>query len=262
MKPGRALVTGAAQRLGRAMAIALAEDGWDVAIHFNENADKAEETAKTIRALGRSAITLQCDLDDPKGTGQLVGRATAGLSGPLNVLINNASTFENDKIGGMTQRSWDRAMGSNLRAPVILLQDFSDQAPGPVIDAAGEPVATSLCINMIDQGVLKPTPEFMSYTLAKSALHMFTRTAAQALGARVRVAGIGPGPTIVAETQRDSHFAMQRAACVLQRGSDPEDIVTAMRFILACKAFTGQMLAIDGGQHLTWQTPDVVGQPE
>ncbi|MEM7236255.1 MAG: SDR family oxidoreductase [Pseudomonadota bacterium] len=261
MTPGKALITGAAQRLGKAMALALAEDGWDIAIHFNGNSSKADETADEIRALGREAVSIQGDLDDADVTTGLVGRAAEELGGRLNVLINNASTFENDGIGKITAASWDRAMGSNLRAPVTLLQSFAAQAPEPRLDGRGEPVAQAVCINMIDQRVLKPTPEFMSYLLAKSALHMFTRTAAQELGARVRVAGIGPGPTIVAETQRDSHFAMQRAACALGRGSDPEDIVMAMRFILACKAFTGQMLAIDGGQHLAWQTPDVVGEP-
>ena len=262
LEPGRALVTGAAQRLGRAMALDLATSGWDVAIHYNGSREKAEATVADIRGIGRSTTALQCDLDDRDAVAGLVGRAADALGGPLNVLINNASTFQNDGIGNITDDSWDRAIGSNLRAPVQLLQDFAGQAPEPHIDRRGEPVAAAVAINMVDQRVLKPTPEFMSYLLAKSALHMFTRTAAQALGPKVRVAAIGPGPTIVATNQRESHFAMQRAACVLQRGSDPEDIVEAMRFILNCKAFTGQMLAIDGGQHLAWQTPDVVGEPE
>ncbi|MBY8976329.1 SDR family oxidoreductase [Rhodobacteraceae bacterium NNCM2] len=261
MKPGKALLTGASQRLGRAMALALAADGWDIAIHYNGSKAKAEETAGEIRALGRAAITLQADLDDVEQTKGLVSAAGLGLGGPLTLLINNASTFENDHIENMTPTSWDRSMGSNLRAPVQLVQDFAAQAPEPEIDANGEPVAAAVVINMLDQRLLKPTPEFMSYILAKSALHMFTQTAAQALGPRIRVCGIGPGPTIAAENQRPSHFAMQRRACLLGRGSDPEDIVMGMRFILACKAYTGQMLAIDGGQHLVWQTPDVVGEP-
>ncbi|MEM8792773.1 MAG: SDR family oxidoreductase [Pseudomonadota bacterium] len=261
LQPGRALITGASYRLGRAMALDLAARGWSVAIHYNASADGAASTVVEAEALGASAVAVQADLDDPKATSMLVTRAAEGLGGPLNVLINNASTFENDTIGSITETSWDRGMGSNLKAPVMLVQDFAAQASEPRIDEAGEPVAQAVAINLIDQRILKPTPEFMSYLLAKSALQMFTKTAAQALGPKVRIAAIGPGPTIVAENQSPGHFAMQRRACILERGSDPDDIVCAMRFILDCKAFTGQMLAIDGGQHLTWQTPDVAGDP-
>lgn len=258
----RALITGAARRLGRAMALDLAASGWDVAIHYNGSQAAAEATAADARALGAAAITLQADLLAEADTSTLVGRAAAGLGGPLSLLINNASLFEADLIDTGTRQSWDRALESNLRAPVRLTQDFAAQAPRARIDAAGEPVAQACVINLIDQRVMKPTPHFMSYTLAKSGLHMFTKTAAQALGPHVRVNGIGPGPTIVAERQSESHFARQRRACVLGRGSDPEDIVAAMRFILSCKAFTGQMLAIDGGQHLAWATPDILGIDE
>ncbi|MEM9044566.1 MAG: SDR family oxidoreductase [Pseudomonadota bacterium] len=258
LEPGRALITGASHRLGRAMALDLASRGWSVAVHYNSSAEGANQTAADARAFGTSAVAIQADLDDPESTGTLVSRAAGELGGPLNVLINNASTFENDTVGSITERSWNRSMGSNIKAPVMLVQDFATQAPAPRRDTNGEPVSQAVAINMIDQRILKPTPEFMTYLLAKSALQMFTKTAAQALGPKVRVGAIGPGPTIVAERQRDSHFAMQRRACVLERGSDPEDILVAMRFILDCKAFTGQMLAIDGGQHLIWQTPDVV----
>ena len=255
----RALVTGAARRLGRAMALDLAATGWDVAIHYRDSAGPAEETAAAARALGANAVTLQADLLVEDQTGSLIARATEALGGPLSLLINNASLFENDHISTATRQSWDRAIELNLRAPVRLTQDFAAQAPKAETDANGEPVARACVINMIDQRVWKPTPHFMSYSLAKSALHSFTRTAAQALGPHVRVNAIGPGPTLMAEREQASHFARQRSACVLGRGSDPEDIVAAMRFILTCKAFTGQMLAIDGGQHLVWQTPDIMG---
>ncbi|MEM9097475.1 MAG: SDR family oxidoreductase [Pseudomonadota bacterium] len=257
LEPGRALITGASYRLGRVIAVDLAAKGWSVAIHYNNSADGAEETAAMARAEGAFAITLQADLDDPEETSTLVARAAEGLGGPLNVLVNNASTFKNDTIGTITEESWNWSMDSNLKAPVMLVQDFAAQAPAPVPDHKGEPVSQAVAINMIDQRILSPTPQFMSYLLAKSALKMFTKTAAQALGPKVRIGAIGPGPTIIATRQRESHFAMQRSACVLERGSDPEDVLVAMRFILECKAFTGQMLAIDGGQHLTWQTPDV-----
>ena len=254
-----ALVTGAARRLGRSMAVALAEDGHDVAIHYNGSDADAAETAEAVRARGRRAALVKADLLAEAETGALVARAAEALGRPLDVLVNNASIFENDHVADMTRESWDRGIESNLRAPVRLSQDFAAQAPRAGTDAAGEPVARAVIVNMLDQRLLKPTPHFQSYTMAKAGLGMFTRTAAQALAPHVRVAAIGPGPTLRAERQSEAHFARQRANCMLGRGSDPEDIVAALRFILACKAFTGQMLAIDGGQHLAWRTADVAG---
>lgn len=255
----RALITGAAARLGRAMALDLAGSGWDVAIHYNGSAEAAEATAADARGLGAGAALIQADLLDEAQVELVVGRAAEALGGPLSLLINNASLFENDEIDTMTRQSWDRSVESNLRAPVKLTQDFAAQAPRAETDSRGEPVAGAVVINLIDQRVLKPTPMFFSYFIAKAGLHAFTRTAAQALAPHVRVAGIGPGPTLAATQQSDEHFAKQRGACLLGRGSDPEDIINAMRFILSNKAFTGQMIAIDGGQHLNWQTPDVIG---
>ncbi|MFK7942795.1 MAG: SDR family oxidoreductase, partial [Paracoccaceae bacterium] len=258
----RALVTGAAARVGRAMALDLAASGWDVAVHYNGSAEAAADVAGDITGMGRRAVTLQADLGDNAVVSQLVGRAADGLGGPISLLINNASTFDYDTLGTITDDSWEAAQASNLRAPVLLTQAFAAQAPKALPDARGEPVAQSVVVNLIDQRMLKTTPMFMSYTLAKSALLTFTRTSAQALAPHVRVGAIGPGPTLAATNQTDEHFARQRAACVLGRGSDPEDIVHALRFIIGNKAFTGQMLAIDGGQHLAWQTPDVVGTGE
>ena len=255
----RALITGAALRLGRAMALDLAAAGWDVAIHYNASAEAAAEAVSEARALGAAAVALEADLMRESETGALVARATEGLGGPLSLLINNASLFENDRLKSMTRESWDRAIETNLRAPVRLTQDFAAQAPEAERDANGEPVARAVVINMLDERVWKTDPYFMSYTLAKSALLAFTRTAAQALAPHVRVAGIGPGPTLRATRESEAHFSRLRRSCLLGRGSDPEDIVAAMRFILSAKAFTGQMLAVDGGQHLIWQTPDVVG---
>lgn len=255
----RALVTGGALRLGRAMALDLAASGWDVAIHFNSAAGPAGATADEARALGAAAATVEADLLIEDQVAGLVPAAATALGGPLSLLINNASIFENDRVGTITRQGWDKALDSNLRAPVHLTQAFAAQAPKAEPDRNGEPVARALVINMIDQRVLKPTPMFQSYLLAKSALLAFTQTAAMALAPDIRVAAIGPGPTLPAAGQSDAHFRRQREACILGRGADPEDIVHAMRFIISNKAFTGQMLAIDGGQHLVWQTRDVQG---
>lgn len=255
----RALVTGGAKRLGRAMALDLAASGWDVAIHYGSSAKEGEAAAAEARETGVSAVALGADLLDETAVGTLVGRAADALGGPLTLLINNASIFEDDRVGAQSRESWDRALESNLRAPVRLTGDFANQVPDPEIDAQGEPVARACVVNMIDQRVWKPTPFFASYTVAKAGLEMFTKTSAQALAPRVRVNGIGPGPTLRADRQSEAHFARQRAACPLKRGADLSDILSAMRFILACNALTGQMLAIDGGQHLAWETPDILG---
>ncbi|WP_101065524.1 SDR family oxidoreductase [Roseovarius salinarum] len=255
----RALVTGAGLRLGRAMAVALGERGFDVAVHFARSAEAAETTARDIRALGRRACTLQADLLDESQVSGLVPAATEALGGPLSVLVNNASIFEYDTLPTATRESWDRHFESNLRAPVVLTQAFAAQAPEPVPDAAGEPVAQALVVNMIDQRVRKLTPEFMSYTLAKAAKWTFTQTAAQALAPGVRVNAIGPGPTLQGHRQSESHFARQRQNTVLQRGAGPEDVTRALAFLLDSPAVTGQLICVDGGQHLGWQTPDVLG---
>ena len=254
-----ALVTGAGSRLGRAMALALADHGHDVVVHYASSAEGAEETAALIRAKGRRAATLQADLLDEDATHALIGRAVDALGGPLTVLVNNASIFEHDDIHSATRESWDRHIGSNLRAPFVLTQGFAAQVPDPVTDEGGEPVAQGLVVNMLDQRVHKLTPEFMTYTLAKMGLWTLTRTAAQGLAPRVRVNGIGPGPTLKGGRQSEEHFRRQRAATILERGADPDDICAALVYLLTAKAVTGQMIAVDGGQHLAWQTPDVLG---
>ena len=253
----RALVTGAGGRLGAAIADALGEMGYDVAVHYAGSADGAAEVAARIRGGGRRAETLQADLLDLDAAEALVPRAARALGGPLTVLVNNASIFEHDDLRSLTRTSWDRHLVSNLQAPVLLTQAFA--AGAPRVEGPGEPVAPGLVVNMIDQRVRKLTPEFMSYTLAKSALWTFTRTAAQALAPHVRVNAIGPGPTLRGARQSEAHFAAQRAATVLERGADPDDIVAALRYLVGAKAVTGQLICVDGGQHLGWRTPDVQG---
>lgn len=255
----RALVTGAGKRLGRAMAVHLGAQGHDVAVHYASSAADAEATVAQIAALGRKGVALQADLLDEAQVAGLVGRAAAALGGPLTVLVNNASIFEHDTLATATRQSWDRHLGSNLRAPFVLIQEFAAQCPAATQDANGETLASGLVVNIIDQRVWKPTPEFMTYSLAKAALWSLTRTAAQALAPQIRVNAIGPGPTLQGARQSLGHFAAQRAATLLERGANPQDVTAALGFFLSATAVTGQMIATDGGQHLGWKTPDVLG---
>lgn len=252
-----ALITGAARRLGRAMALYLAGRGYDVAIHYDRSADDAHATVADARALGVRAQAFQADLLDEAATAALIPAVTAALE-PLSVLVNNASIFDYDTIHSATRDSWDRHIGSNLRAPFLLTQAFAAQA-APAGQQDGEPLATGLIVNMVDQRVLKPTPEFMTYSLAKAGLWALTRTTAQALAPGVRVNAIGPGPTMIGARQSQEHFDRQRAATILERGADAGDVTAALGFLLDAKAVTGQLICVDGGQHLGWKTPDILG---
>lgn len=256
---GAALVTGAGRRLGRAMALCLAEQGHDVVIHYSSSKTDAEETAEAARAFGVKAETVQADLLDRDQVAGLIAKAVDLIGGPLRILVNNASIFEYDNIQSATYESWDRHIGSNLEAPYFLMQDFAKQIGADARDTAGEVVATACVVNMIDQRVRKLTPEFSTYTIAKMGLWALTRTAAQGLAPKIRVNAIGPGPTMIGERQSSAHFSKQRANTILERGSNPEDIVAALKFILASQGLTGQLLCLDGGQHLGWKTPDVLG---
>ena len=206
---------------------------------------------------GVRAQAFRANLLDEDQTQGLIPSVVQAL-GPLTVLVNNASIFEHDMLETATRDSWDRHIGSNLRAPFVLTQAFAAQLPPPPA-RDGEPVAHGLVVNMIDQRVLKPTPAFMTYSLAKAGLWWLTRTSAQALAPHVRVNAIGPGPTMQGARQSDAHFARQRAATILQRGADAGDIARALLYLLDAKAVTGQLICVDGGQHLGWQTPDILG---
>jgi NAD(P)-dependent dehydrogenase (short-subunit alcohol dehydrogenase family) len=244
-----ALVTGAAKRLGRAIALDLAQAGWNVAIHFNGSQADADSAAETARASGVKAATLQADLSKEAETAMLVSRAADAI-GPLTALINSASLFENDDWQSATRKSWDDHIEVNLRAPLLLSQLFAKQLP------AGQ---NGNIINLIDQRVLKPTPQFLSYSVSKAGLHWLTTTLAQGMGPNIRVNAVGPGPTLKNPRQSDADFDSQRDATILKRGADPADICAAVRYLLNAPAVTGQMIAVDGGQHLIWQTPDVLG---
>lgn len=256
---GTALVTGAGHRIGRAMAVYLANRGYDVGVHYASSDKGARETVAMVEAAGRRAIAIQADLLEDAQTEALFERCIDGLGGPVTCLINNASIFEYDTVESATRETWDRHMQSNLRAPFLLTQAVAAQGLEPRMDAAGEPRAAALIVNMVDQRVRKLTPEFMTYTLAKMGLWAMTRTTAQALAPAIRVNGIGPGPTLQGGRQSAEHFAQQRANTTLERGSNPEDMTAALGYFLDAPAVTGQLLCVDGGQHLAWQTPDVLG---
>ena len=242
------------------MAIRLAEAGHDVAVHYMSSGDGAEETAAAVRAAGRRAATLRADLLDPAAAGALLPEAAAALGAPVDCLVNNASIFEHDDVRTATPESWHRHMGSNLLAPLLLIQAMAAQGLEPRTGGDGEPEATGLVVNMIDQRVRKLTPHFVTYTLAKSGLWTLTRTMAQALAPAIRVNAIAPGPTIRGHRQSEAHFAAQRGGTVLGRGADASDVAAALAYLLAARTVTGQMIAVDGGQHLGWRTPDVVGR--
>jgi len=238
-----ALVTGAARRIGAAIATDLAADGWAVAIHYNSSADDAAKLAQDITAEGGKAVALQGDLAHEEVVAGLVGRATEAL-GPLTCLVNNASVFENDAPETVTRESWDLHMEVNLRAPFVLTQAFARQIPDGI---------EGNVVNILDQRVWNFTPFFTTYTLSKAGLWTLTRTLAMALAPRVRVNAIGPGPTLPSARQTDEQFIRQWASLPLGRAVMPDEIVDALHFILDAPSVTGQMIAVDGGQHMGWK---------
>jgi len=243
--PRAALVTGAARRIGRAIALDLARGGWAVAVHHRTSREEARAVVARIEAAGGRAVALEADLARETEKEALIRRATDAL-GPVGVLVNNASLFEHDTVETATRESWDRHMEPNVRAPLVLAQAFARALP---------PEAGGAIVNLLDQRVWNPTPYFLSYTVSKSALWTLTRTLAIALAPRIRVNGIGPGPTLPSTRQSEAQFARQCAATPLGRGSTPEEICAVVRFILEARSMTGQMIALDGGQHLGWAQP-------
>jgi NAD(P)-dependent dehydrogenase (short-subunit alcohol dehydrogenase family) len=240
-----ALVTGAGQRIGRACALELAAAGYAVAVHYHASGEAAEDVAATIRDKGGKAVTLTADLAHEDAAKALLPRAANAL-GPIGVLVNNASVFENDTVDTVTREAWDAHLSVNLRAPFVLIQEFARQLPA---NAGGN------IVNLLDERVWSLTPYFVSYTLSKAALWTLTQTMALALAPRIRVNGIGPGPTLPSPRQTRQEFIRQCQMMPLQRGTAPEEIAAALRFILAAPAMTGQMIALDGGQHLGWAQP-------
>jgi NAD(P)-dependent dehydrogenase (short-subunit alcohol dehydrogenase family) len=240
---GAALITGGARRIGRALVSAAADAGYDVAIHVREPGDNAEAAAGEVRARGRRAAILACDLRKESAVVALTGEAEAEL-GPVTLLVNCASVFEPDAFADMNRASWDLHLETNLRAPLVLSQAFARRLPE---DREG------LIVHLLDQRVLNPKPEFFSYSLSKAALWDATRLMAQALAPRVRVNGIGPGPTLPSIHQDRAAFEAEAAATLMGRPVSPQDIAAALRYLIDAPAVTGQMIAVDSGQHLAWK---------
>lgn len=240
--PKVALVTGAAQRLGRAMAMALAQDGYDVAVHYSQSHLAAQQLVAEIQALGRQAQAFQADLAQEDQTQALIP-AIVDQWGPIGVLINNAAQFERDEALTATRAGWDLHLEANLRAPFILCQHMAAALP---------PTAKGVIVNMLDQRVWNLTPHFTTYTLSKAALWTLTQTLALAFAPHIRVTAIGPGPALPSPRQSQTQFAAQAGRTPLQIPTSPDEIANTLRFILASPSFTGQMIALDGGQHLDW----------
>jgi NAD(P)-dependent dehydrogenase (short-subunit alcohol dehydrogenase family) len=243
--PGWALVTGGARRLGRVLALGAAEAGYDVIVHAR-NAEDAAETVNLVRGLGRGAQAIGGDLADPRVPSTLI----ASAPGPMTLLVNCVSMFENDRIENLTVTGLDAAYATNLRAPLLLAQAFAAALPK---DRRG------LIVNILDQRVWRLNPQFFSYTVTKAALWAATQTLAQGLSPRIRVNAIGPGPVLASVHQSPEDFLAEAAAVPLGAAVDPAEIGQALRYLIAAASVTGQMIAVDGGQHLAWRTPDIIG---
>ena len=240
---GAARVTGGARRSGRALAQACAEAGYDVAIHVRNASDDADAAAGQVRSAGRKAAILSCDLRKEPALVALVGEAETEL-GPVTLLVNSASVFEEDSLETLNRASWDLHMDTNLRAPLVLSQAFARRLPA---DREG------LIVNILDQRVWRSTPEFFSYTLSKAALWNATRMMAQALAPRVRVNAIGPGPTLQSIHQDADAFAEEANGTLMGRPVAPAEIAQTLRYLIDAASVTGQMIAVDSGQHLAWR---------
>lgn len=243
-----ALVTGGARRIGRGIVEGLAQDGWSVVIHAHASSAEAADLALSLRARGATACVVSGDLGDP-GSVPAVMAAAVSAAGPITALVNNASRFEPDDIETLSPESFGPHMRTNCLAPMLLTQAFARQLPDGQHGAV---------VNLIDQRVWKPVPDFLSYGVSKAALWWLTRTLAQSLAPSIRVNAVGPGPVYRSVHQSEDQFARQASAVPLGRAAAPEEIWHAVRYLLDAPSVTGQMIAVDGGQHLAWATPDVV----
>lgn len=250
--PPVAIVTGGARRIGRAIVEDLAAHGWAVAIHYNCSRNDAEALAASIRSDGGKATTVSADLGNLATVPGIVAEAEAAL-GKAVLLVNNASIYETDRIGALDPEVWLRQMTINLTAPVFLAEAFAARLG---VDEEGN------VVNILDQRVWKPTPRHFSYQLSKSALWTATRTMAQALAPRIRVNAIAPGPALPNIRQTEERFRSLSEAILLRRGPELAEFGRTIRFLVETRSITGQMVALDGGQHLAWRTPDIAAIDE
>ena len=237
------LVTGAARRLGRIIALDFAKRGWRVGVHYRDSSAEASDLVADIKRKGGRAAAFAADLDRIDAPEKLIAACSAAL-GPPTCLVNNAARFEHDTLATLEGTTWESHLDVNLRAPVFLAKAFAEALP----DASEGNV-----INMIDQKVLRPDPDYFSYTVAKAALWSATQTMAQALAPRIRVNAVAPGPVFQNEGQSEGAFEREYRATLLQKAVSPEDVAGAIRFLLDTPSITGQMIVLDGGQHLAWK---------
>lgn len=249
-KINNVLITGSARRIGRAIALDLANNGWNIIVHYKKSKKDAIELCEKIKKNGSKSFVIYGNLSKDQDVKNIIKRVKKEF-GYITCLINNASEFDNDNINNMTKKSWERHMQVNFYAPILLSQKFKQQLPSKV---------KGNIINIVDQKVTKLTPKFLSYTLSKSGLWTATKILAMALAPNIRVNAIAPGPTIKSKRQSILNFKKQSSATILKRGGDPKEIGNAVKFILNSSSMTGQTIFLDGGQRLVWKTLDSIGK--
>ena len=252
MEAQKIIITGGATRIGAAIAEDLADGKNQITIHYNKSKKKAKQLRNILEKKGSKIFLIKADLNKISELNKIINFANVKMKG-VNCLINNASLFENDSVKNFSIKKWNKHLNINLRAPVILIKQFSKLVPKNV---------KANIINIIDQRVFKLTPFFLSYTLSKTGLYTLTKTSAMSLAPNIRVNGIAPGPTIKNKRQSLKHFKKQYLSTLLKKSVDTKEICSAIKFLITNKSITGQVIAIDSGQNLNWKTPDIIGTKE
>ena len=251
MEANKIIITGGATRIGAAISKKLSGPGIEMVIHYNKSKSSAEKLKKELSKSKTKVYLVKGDLSKEKDVKKIVKFAKSKLK-YFDCLVNNASLFENDKIENFTTNSWERHLRTNLRAPALLSKEFAKNIKS----------SNNNIINIIDQRIFKLTPFFFSYTISKTGLYTLTKTSAMSLAPNIRVNGIAPGPTLKNKKQTEKHFRKQYLATPLKRQVDLKEICNAVDFLINNRSITGQVLAIDSGQNLNWQTPDIMGTKE